>query len=98
MYQYTEFDKQFVQTRAAQYRDQLTRNLAGELGDEEFRPLRLQNGWYIQRYAPMLRVAVPYGELNSQQLRVLAKIARMVVCQAQHIEACRAVMLDVPRW
>ena len=76
MYQYTEFDKQFVHTRAAQYRDQLTRNLAGELGDEEFRPLRLQNGWYIQRYAPMLRVAVPYGELNSQQLRVLAKIAR----------------------
>jgi sulfite reductase (NADPH) hemoprotein beta-component len=76
MYQYTEFDKQFVQTRAAQYRDQLTRNLAGKLGDEEFRPLRLQNGWYIQRYAPMLRVAVPYGELNSQQLRVLAKIAR----------------------
>ena len=76
MYQYTEFDKQFVQTRAAQYRDQLTRNLAGELGDEEFRPLRLQNGWYIQRYAPMLRVAVPYGELNSAQLRVLAEIAR----------------------
>ena len=76
MYQYTEFDKQFVQTRAAQYRDQLTRNLAGELGDEEFRPLRLQNGWYIQRYAPMWRVAVPYGELNSAQLRVLAKIAR----------------------
>ena len=76
MYQYTEFDTQFVQARAAQYRDQLTRNLAGELGDDEFRPLRLQNGWYIQRYAPMLRVAVPYGELNSQQLRVLAKIAR----------------------
>ena len=76
MYQYTEFDTQFVHARAAQYRDQLTRNLAGELGDDEFRPLRLQNGWYIQRYAPMLRVAVPYGELNSQQLRVLAKIAR----------------------
>jgi len=76
MYQYTEFDKQFVQARAAQYRDQLTRNLAGELGDDEFRPLRLQNGWYVQRYAPMLRVAVPYGELNSPQLRVLAKIAR----------------------
>ncbi|NBW69040.1 MAG: nitrite reductase, partial [Betaproteobacteria bacterium] len=76
MYQYTEFDKAFVQARAAQYRDQLTRNLAGELADDEFRPLRLQNGWYIQRYAPMLRVAVPYGELNSQQLRVLAKIAR----------------------
>ena len=76
MYQYTEFDKQFVQARAAQYRDQLNRNLAGELGDDEFRPLRLQNGWYVQRYAPMLRVAVPYGELNSAQLQVLAKIAR----------------------
>ncbi|MBU6223673.1 MAG: nitrite/sulfite reductase [Burkholderiales bacterium] len=76
MYQYTEFDKSFIHARAAQYRDQLTRNLAGELADDEFRPLRLQNGWYVQRYAPMLRVAVPYGELNSQQLRVLAKIAR----------------------
>ncbi|WP_408593584.1 nitrite/sulfite reductase [Limnohabitans sp.] len=76
MYQYTEFDREFVQARAAQYRDQLTRNLAGTLGDDEFRPLRLQNGWYIQRYAPMLRVAVPYGELNSAQLRVLAIIAR----------------------
>ena len=76
MYQYTEFDREFVQARAAQYRDQLTRNLAGTLGDDEFRPLRLQNGWYIQRYAPMLRVAVPYGELNCAQLRVLATIAR----------------------
>ncbi|BDU58017.1 nitrate/sulfite reductase [Limnohabitans sp. MORI2] len=76
MYQYTAFDSEFVKARAAQYRDQLTRNLAGKLGDDEFRPLRLQNGWYVQRYAPMLRVAVPYGELNSAQLRVLSKIAR----------------------
>jgi sulfite reductase (NADPH) hemoprotein beta-component len=76
MYQYTDFDKQFVQQRAAQYRDQLERNLAGQLGDDEFRPLRLQNGWYIQRYAPMLRIAVPYGELSSTQLRLLARIAR----------------------
>ncbi len=76
MYQYTEFDKKFVQARANQYRDQLTRWQAGTLGEEEFKPLRLQNGWYVQRYAPMLRVAVPYGELNSAQLRVLAKIAR----------------------
>src|SRR6476620_10346940 len=75
MYQYTEFDKQFVKNRAAQYRDQLERNLAGKLSDDEFRPLRLQNGWYIQRYAPMLRVAVPYGEISSTQLRALAKIA-----------------------
>ncbi|MFO1243654.1 MAG: nitrite/sulfite reductase [Ramlibacter sp.] len=76
MYQYTEFDRQFVQKRAAQYRDQLQRHLAGQLGEDEFRPLRLQNGWYVQRYAPMLRVAVPYGELSSAQLRVLARIAR----------------------
>lgn len=76
MYQYTDFDKQFVRQRAAQFRDQLERNMAGKLGDDEFRPLRLQNGWYIQRHAPMLRVAVPYGELSSKQLRQLARIAR----------------------
>jgi sulfite reductase (NADPH) hemoprotein beta-component len=76
MYQYSEFDKEFVHARAAQYRDQLTRYLAGTLAADDFRPLRLQNGWYVQRYAPMLRVAVPYGELNSAQLRVLARIAR----------------------
>ncbi len=76
MYQYTEFDKQFVRQRAAQFRDQLERNLAGKLGDDEFRPLRLQNGWYIQRHAPMLRVAVAYGEMSSKQIRQLARIAR----------------------
>ncbi len=76
MYAYTPFDRQFVHARAAQYRDQLTRHLSGELSDEEFRPLRLQNGWYVQRHAPMLRVAVPYGELASRQLRQLARIAR----------------------
>ncbi len=76
MYQYTEFDKQFVQQRANQYRDQLERWQAGTLSEDQFRPLRLQNGWYVQRYAPMLRVAVPYGELSSAQLRVLATIAR----------------------
>ena len=76
MYAYTEFDRQFVRQRAAQYRDQLQRNLAGTLSDDQFRPLRLQNGWYVQRYAPMLRVAVPYGEISAPQLRVLATIAR----------------------
>jgi sulfite reductase (NADPH) hemoprotein beta-component len=76
MYQYTDFDRQFVRARAAQYRDQLERNLAGTLSDDEFRPLRLQNGWYVQRYAPMLRVAVPYGEISADQVRVLAQIAR----------------------
>jgi sulfite reductase (NADPH) hemoprotein beta-component len=76
MYQYTEFDRQFVRARAAQYRDQLQRRMSGQLAEEEFRPLRLQNGWYVQRFAPMLRVAVPYGEIASRQLRVLARIAR----------------------
>jgi sulfite reductase (NADPH) hemoprotein beta-component len=76
MYQYTEFDRQFVQARADQFRDQLTRWQAGTLSEDEFKPLRLQNGWYVQRYAPMLRVAVPYGELSSAQVRVLATIAR----------------------
>ena len=76
MYAYTEFDRAFVRARAAQHRDQLERWQAGALSDEEFRPLRLQNGWYVQRYAPMLRVAVPYGEISAPQLRVLARIAR----------------------
>ena len=76
MYAYTPSDRQFVHARAAQYRDQLTRHLSGELSGEEFRPWRLQNGWYVQRHAPMLRVAVPYGELSSRQLRQLARIAR----------------------
>ena len=76
MYQYTEFDRQFVKLRAAQHRDQLERWQKGQLADDEFRPLRLQNGWYVQRYAPMLRVAVPYGEISSKQLSVLAQIAK----------------------
>jgi sulfite reductase (NADPH) hemoprotein beta-component len=76
MYAYTDFDRQFIRLRAAQYRDQLERHLNGTLSDDAFRPLRLQNGWYVQRYAPMLRVAVPYGELSARQLRVLARIAR----------------------
>jgi sulfite reductase (NADPH) hemoprotein beta-component len=76
MYRYSEFDRQFVRARAAQYRDQLARWRSGRLSDDEFRPLRLQNGWYVQRHAPMLRVAIPYGELASGQLRGLASIAR----------------------
>jgi sulfite reductase (NADPH) hemoprotein beta-component len=76
MYQYTEFDQHFVRARAAQHRDQLTRFQAGQLSADEFKPLRLQNGWYVQRYAPMLRVAIPYGEISAPQLKVLAQIAR----------------------
>ncbi len=75
MYAYTDFDRQFVFARAAQFRDQLQRHLAGELPDDDFRALRLQNGWYVQRHAPMLRVAVPYGVLSARQLHTLADIA-----------------------
>ncbi|MDB5799528.1 MAG: nitrite and sulphite reductase 4Fe-4S region [Rhodocyclales bacterium] len=76
MYKYDEYDHRIVRERVAQYRDQTRRYLAGELSDDEFRPLRLQNGLYIQRLAPMLRVAIPYGLLGSHQLRKLAHIAR----------------------
>ncbi|MDG5973917.1 nitrite/sulfite reductase, hemoprotein beta-component, ferrodoxin-like protein [Hydrogenophaga taeniospiralis CCUG 15921] len=97
MYQYSDFDRQFVQQRAAQFRDQLERSQAGTLGGDEFKPLRLQNGWYIQRFAPMLRVAVPYGEISSDQLRVLAKIARDYDHKEDHdVSKANAALADVP--
>jgi len=76
MYHYTAFDRQFVELRAAQFRDQIERWQRGALTDAQLLPLRLQNGWYVQRYAPMARIAVPYGEISSAQLRTLARIAR----------------------
>ena len=76
MYQYDPIDQRLVDERVAQFRDQTRRFLAGELTEDEFRPLRLQNGLYVQRHAPMLRVAIPYGMLSSVQLRMLAQIAR----------------------
>ena len=76
MYQYDTLDRQLVQERVADFREQTARYLAGELGEEEFKPLRLMNGLYLQRFAPMLRVAIPYGVLSSTQLRMLASIAR----------------------
>ena len=76
MYLYDTIDRTLVHERVAEYRDQLRRFLAGELGEDEFRPLRLRNGLYIQRHAPMLRIAVPYGLLSGAQLRKLAHIAR----------------------
>jgi sulfite reductase (NADPH) hemoprotein beta-component len=76
MYRYDAVDKTLVNERVAQFRDQTRRFLAGELGEDEFRGLRLRNGLYIQRHAPMLRVAVPYGLLSSTQLRALSSIAR----------------------
>jgi len=75
MYQYSEFDKAFLQDRVAQYRDQVSRRLAGALTEEEFKPLRLMNGVYLQLHAYMLRVAIPYGTLSAAQMRGLADIA-----------------------
>ena len=76
MYRYDSTDKTLVRERVAQFRDQTQRFLAGALSDDEFRHLRLRNGLYIQRHAPMLRVAIPYGLLSTTQLRALAGIAR----------------------
>ena len=76
MYRYDEVDQRMVDERVAQFHDQTRRFLAGKLSEDDFRPLRLRNGLYIQRYAPMLRVAIPYGLLASRQMRALAYIAR----------------------
>ncbi|WP_045223353.1 nitrite/sulfite reductase [Methyloterricola oryzae] len=76
MYQYDHFDQALVDERVAQFRDQTHRFLAGQLTEDQFRPLRLMNGLYLQRHAPMLRIAVPYGLLSSRQMRMLAHISR----------------------
>ena len=76
MYRYDEFDADFVRQRVAQFRDQVARRLSGELTEDEFKPLRLKNGVYLQLHAYMLRIAVPYGTMSARQLRKLAHIAR----------------------
>ncbi|MDR7027601.1 nitrite/sulfite reductase [Rhizobium rosettiformans] len=76
MYRYDEFDHAFVSARVEQFRDQVARRLSGELAEDAFKPLRLMNGVYLQLHAYMLRVAIPYGTLNSKQMRMLAHIAR----------------------
>ena len=76
MYRYDLTDKTLVAERVTEFRDQTRRFLAGELSDDEFKHLRLRNGLYLQRHAPMLRIAIPYGLLSSRQLRVLGSIAR----------------------
>ena len=75
MYRYDQIDQALVDQRVTQFRDQTRRFLAGELNDDEFKHLRLRNGLYLQRHAPMLRVAIPYGLLSAGQLRMLAHIA-----------------------
>ncbi|MCK9385665.1 MAG: nitrite/sulfite reductase [Nevskia sp.] len=76
MYQYDEFDQTLIDERVTQFRDQTARFLAGTLSEDEFKPLRLRNGLYVQRFAPMLRISIPYGLLASKQVRMLAHIAR----------------------
>lgn len=97
MYKYDEIDQQIVDERVAQYRDQVRRYLAGELSEDEFRPLRLQNGLYIQRHAPMLRVAVPYGMLSSRQLRKLGDIAKKYDKGYGHFSTRQNLQLNWPK-
>ncbi len=97
MYRYDAYDQQIVDERVAQFRDQTRRFLAGELGEEEFRPLRLMNGLYLQRHAPMLRVAIPYGLLSSTQLRTLAHIARTYDKGYGHISTRQNIQYNWPR-
>lgn len=96
MYVYDEYDQRIIEDRVKQFRDQTRRYLAGELSEEEFRPLRLQNGLYVQRFAPMLRVAVPYGQLNARQVRTLAKIARDYDKGYAHISTRQNVQYNWP--
>ncbi len=97
MYQYDKYDQTIVDERVAQFRDQTRRFLAGELSEDEFRPLRLMNGLYIQRYAPMLRVAVPYGLLSSRQMRMLAHIARRYDKGYGHFSTRQNIQYNWPR-
>jgi sulfite reductase (NADPH) hemoprotein beta-component len=96
MYVYTEYDQQLLNERVAQFRGQTERFLKGELTNEEFLPLRLQNGLYVQRHAPMLRIAVPYGLLSSAQLRVLGEIARDFDKGYAHVSTRQNVQFNWP--
>ncbi|MGB5324252.1 MAG: nitrite/sulfite reductase, partial [Pseudomonadales bacterium] len=97
MYRYDATDKQILAERVAQFRDQTQRYLAGELSNTEFLPLRLQNGLYIQRLAPMLRVAVPYGLYSSTQMRQLAHIARHYDKGYAHVSTRQNYQFNWPR-
>lgn len=97
MYKYDPIDQQIVNERVAQYRDQTRRYLAGELTDDEYRPLRLQNGLYIQRHAPMLRIAVPYGLMSSKQLRKLAEITKKYDRGYGHFSTRQNLQLNWPK-
>ncbi len=97
MYIYDEYDRTIVNERVEQFRDQTRRFLAGELSEDEFRPLRLMNGLYIQRYAPMLRVSIPYGLLSSAQMRMLGHIARKYDKGYGHFSTRQNIQYNWPR-
>src|SRR6266705_2499262 len=97
MYLYDEIDQKLVDERVVQFRDQTRRFLAGKLSEDEFRALRLRNGLYIQRYAPMLRIAIPYGLLSTKQLRKLAHIARTYDRGYGHFSTRQNLQLNWPK-
>jgi sulfite reductase (NADPH) hemoprotein beta-component len=97
VYIYDDIDQKLVDERVAQFRDQTHRYVAGQLSEDDFRPLRLQNGLYIQRYAPMLRIAIPYGLLSSHQLRALAHITRTYDRGTGHFSTRQNLQLNWPR-
>ncbi|MDA3557185.1 nitrite/sulfite reductase [Acinetobacter sp. AOR15_HL] len=96
MYLYTDFDQQLINQRVAQFRDQTERYLAGKLSEDEYRPLRLQNGLYVQRYAPMLRIAVPYGLMSSKQLRKIAEVSTEYDRGYAHVSTRQNIQLNWP--
>ena len=97
MYQYDQYDQQIVDERVASFRDQTRRFLSGELSEDEYRPLRLMNGLYIQRHAPMLRVSIPYGLLSATQLRMLAHIAEKYDKGYGHFSTRQNIQFNWPR-
>src|SRR5690242_21814050 len=97
MYKYDELDQAFVNERVAEFRDQTRRFLVGELTEDEFKAVRLRNGLYIQRHAPMLRIAVPYGLLASRQLRKLAEVARRYDRGVGHFTTRQNMQLNWPK-
>src|SRR5882757_9505878 len=97
MYLYDAIDQRLVDERVNQFRDQTRRFLEGKLSEDEFRALRLRNGLYIQRYAPMLRIAIPYGLLSSTQLRKLAHIARTYDRDYGHFSTRQNLQLNWPQ-
>jgi sulfite reductase (NADPH) hemoprotein beta-component len=98
MYRYDATDQRLVDERAAQFGDQMARYLAGELSADDLRPLRLQNGLYIQRHGPMLRIAIPYGALSAAQLRKLADLTRRYDRGYGHFTTRQNLQLNWPKF